>query len=74
MKDYFEEAVFFGGIAISFGIALIVAIGIIDGNKIKYQDDSAAQVEVYQTDIIRRGYGLYCPTTGIFAFKGECNE
>jgi hypothetical protein len=27
----------------------------------------------YQVQIIERGYGQYCPTTGKFAFIGECD-
>ena len=27
-----------------------------------------------QTQAIERGYGLYCPTTGRFAWRGECEE
>ena len=26
------------------------------------------------TEAIKRGYGLYCPTTGQFAWVGECAE
>jgi hypothetical protein len=28
----------------------------------------------YRTRIIDRGYGLYCPADGEFAFIGECKE
>ena len=34
----------------------------------------AATKEWYRTDAIERGYGLYCPVNGIFAWKGECGE
>lgn len=29
-------------------------------------------VSKFEADIIRRGYAQYCPTTGDFAWKGEC--
>lgn len=28
----------------------------------------------WQTQIIERGYGEFCPDTGKFAFKGECDK
>lgn len=28
----------------------------------------------YQSDAIKRGYALYCPTTGEWAWKGECDQ
>lgn len=28
----------------------------------------------YESGIIDRGYGLYCPKDGEFAFKGECDD
>ena len=34
----------------------------------------AATKEWYRTDAIERGYGLYCPENGDFAWKGECGE
>ena len=27
----------------------------------------------YETEAINRGYALYCPSTGNFAWKGECD-
>ena len=27
----------------------------------------------WQDSVVERGYGLYCPNTGHFAFKGECD-
>lgn len=27
-----------------------------------------------ESQIIERGYGLYCPDTGHFSFKGECGN
>lgn len=27
-----------------------------------------------KTHAIERGYALYCPTTGAFAWKGECDD
>lgn len=29
--------------------------------------------EFRETQAIERGYAQYCPTTGRFAWKGECN-
>lgn len=34
----------------------------------------ASTKEWYRIDAIERGYGLYCPTNGGFAWKGECGE
>lgn len=28
----------------------------------------------WQSEVIERGYALYCADTGDFAWKGECNE
>jgi hypothetical protein len=28
----------------------------------------------YRLNAIERGYGLYCPANGDFAWKGECRE
>ena len=28
----------------------------------------------YRVNAIDRGYGLYCPANGDFAWKGECRE
>jgi membrane protein DedA with SNARE-associated domain len=28
----------------------------------------------YKVELIKRGYGEYCPKTGEFAFIGECDE
>lgn len=28
----------------------------------------------WQSDLISRGFAIYCPDDGAFAFKGECNE
>lgn len=28
----------------------------------------------WRYDVIERGMGLYCPTTGEFAFMGECEK
>lgn len=28
----------------------------------------------YQQQAIERGYGLHCPSTGDYAWKGECDE
>ena len=35
---------------------------------------SAILSSSYESDLINRGYALYCPTNGEFAFKGECNK
>lgn len=29
-------------------------------------------VSTIRTEAIERGYAIYCPTTGNFAWKGEC--
>lgn len=30
------------------------------------------EVTTIRTEAIERGYAIYCPTTGNFAWKGEC--
>ena len=29
---------------------------------------------ITEVELVERGYGLYCPSDGFFAFIGECNE
>ena len=54
------------GASAFFGGIIILWIGFALGH--------AATKEWYRTDAIERGYGLYCPVNGIFAWKGECGE
>lgn len=46
-----------------------LAVGVFFGAVNSHND-----VGEMRAEIIERGYGLYCPATGNFAFIGECEE
>lgn len=69
MKDFTGQMVLtIGGVLmISFLIGLgITGFGITMG-------DNEARHQLH-TEAIERGYGLYCPTNGQFAWAGECKD
>lgn len=35
---------------------------------------SAIQLDMDQKEVISRGYAIYCPADGKFAWVGECDE
>lgn len=45
---------------------LLVIVGIIIG--------AFGMQNTYQKEAIQKGYALYCPDTGEFAWKGECEK
>ena len=53
----------FVGLALGLGIGLIIAAVLLFLNEKKHHIEA-----------IERGYALYCPVTGNFAWKGECDE
>ena len=59
--DVLEVVAFFMGIV----------IGLIGGAAIAIIDDP---VNDMKRQAIERGYALYCPADGEFAWKGECEE
>lgn len=36
--------------------------------------DHSLLTESWEKDLIERGYAIYCPVDGVFAFKGECGK
>ena len=52
----------------------VLMVGVILGFVIGTVIATAFSINAYQTRIVERGYGLYCPNNGVFAFKGECKE
>jgi len=53
-------SVFFAGFVIGAIVATIFTVNIIN------QD--------WHVDLINRGYAIYCPDDGEFAYKGECDK
>jgi len=61
-----------GIIAIVFGVSLIGSLIYQDNLVVKHGYALESKDEYYKMSIIDRGYGLYCPSTGRFAFVDEC--
>ena len=67
------------GVIISIAI-IVVSCGLYIGGHIKGYTTLQVQVIEMQTQAIKRGYALYCPTDdsvqhkGKFAWNGECDK
>jgi hypothetical protein len=59
-----EERLCVGAIVLS--LVLGATLGVLVASAMKDED--------WQHDAIKRGYGQYCPTTGDWAWKGECDD
>lgn len=56
------------------GAVLCLCIGAIFGGIFVGAVVGTGTRDKWQAKVIDRGYGLYCPDTGEFAWKGECDD
>lgn len=54
-------------------VLILLAIGTFVGFICVSVGRNAGELDM-QAEAIERGYALYCPTDGEFAWKGECDE
>ena len=53
---------------------LVLALVLASGINIAWNVGHVKGYSIMQVQAIQRGYALYCPTNGNFAWNGECEE
>lgn len=49
-------------------------VGMVFGLIVGFMSGAIMRSATFQAEIIERGYALYCPMNGAWAWKGECAE
>lgn len=52
----------------------VILIGVLAGLVLTFSLTASLVTYGFEHQAIERGYALYCPDTGNFAWKGECGE
>lgn len=55
---------------LAVGLFFGILVGILSATLIVHE----VLTNIWEKDLIQRGYAIHCPVDGAFAFKGECGK